>query len=175
MAVITENSHEGVIMTLEQYSYLAQIIGVIVVIVTLIYLSIQVRQGAELLRSESRQAQFANDQNGVYMFVNYPELGRLFSQKDSPDFVSKTRLLFWIIGQMRAREHEWLQYQSGALDESTWLSYREVIYFLLGTERARALWELCSPYFNRDFVRMVSEMIKDLPYIDLWDKLDAIG
>jgi hypothetical protein len=38
----------------------------------------QVRLGAELLRSESRQAQFANDQNGVYKFVEHPEIGAFF-------------------------------------------------------------------------------------------------
>ena len=37
-------------MTLEQYAHPAEIIGVIVAVVTLIYLSVQVRQGAELLR-----------------------------------------------------------------------------------------------------------------------------
>ena len=58
-------------MTLEQYAYLAEILGVVVVIVTLIYLSVQIRQGAELLRSESRQAQGANDQNGVYRIIDF--------------------------------------------------------------------------------------------------------
>ena len=110
-------------MTLEELSYLAQIGGVLAVVITLVCLSVQVRQGTELLRSESRQAQFANDQNGVYMLVNHPELGRSFSQKDTPDFIAKTRLQFWLVGQMRAREHEWLQFQSGALDESTWLRW----------------------------------------------------
>ncbi len=38
-------------MALEQYAYLAEIIGVIVVVTTLIYLSVQVRQGSALLRS----------------------------------------------------------------------------------------------------------------------------
>lgn len=161
-------------MTLEQYAYLAQIIGGIVVVATLIYLSIQIRQGTELMRSESRQAQVTNDQTGVYMFVGHPELGQLFSQTEPPDFVGKTKLLFWIIGQMRAREHEWLQYQSGALDEATWLSYRGVIYFLLGTVRARALWKLCSPYFNPDFVKMVAEMTAETPPIDFWERLEAI-
>jgi len=85
-------------MTLEQYAYLAEIFGVIVIVVTLIYLSVQVRQGAELLRSESRQAQVANDQNGVYRFVEHPELGRLFSQEQTPSFEEKTKLQFWIIG-----------------------------------------------------------------------------
>ncbi len=160
-------------MTLEEFAYLAEIIGVIVVIVTLIYLSMQVRQGADLLRSESRQAQVTNDQNGVYLFVEHPDIGRLFSQKETPSFVEKTKLQFWIIGQMRAREHEWLQYRSGALDEETWLSFHGVIYFLLGTPRAREHWELCSPYFNPDFVGMVKEMMADVPHIDYWEKLEA--
>ena len=135
----------------------------------------QVRQGAQLLRSESRQAQVSNDQNGVYKFVDHPELGNLFSQTETPSFAEKTKLLFWIIGQMRAREHERLQYSSGALDEETWLSFRGVIYFLLGTARARALWSLCRPYFNTDFVEMVGEMMKEVPHIDFWEKLESVG
>jgi hypothetical protein len=161
-------------MTLEEYAYLAEIIGVIVVVVTLVYLSVQVRQGADLLRSESRQAQVANDQNGVYRFVEHPELGRLFSQQETPSFEEKIKLQFWIIGQMRAREHEWLQHRSGAMDEETWMSYRDVIYFLLGTERARDLWSMCSIYFNPDYADMVGEMMKDAPTIDFWKKLAAV-
>ena len=161
-------------MTLEQAAYLAEIIGVIVVTATLIYLAVQVRQGAELLRSESRQAQVANDQEGVYKFVDHPELGRLFSQKEALTAAEKVKLQFWIIGQMRAREHEWLQHRSGALDEETWLSYRGVIYFLLGTARARALWGLCSSYFNPDFVAMTGDMVRDVPHTDFWEKLEAI-
>lgn len=162
-------------MTLEQGAYLAEILGVIVVVVTLIYLSVQVRQGTELLRSESRQAQVINDQDGVFKIVEHPELGRLFSQVETPSFTEKTQLNFWLIGQMRAREHEWLQFRSGALDEDTWLSYRDVIYFLLGTRRSRALWDLCSPFFNSDFVEMVGAMMEGVPEIDYWQKLEAIG
>jgi len=162
-------------MNLEQIAQIAEIIGQIAVIVTLLYLAAQVRQGAQILWSESRQAQVAYDQGGVYKFVEYPELGRLFSQDEKPSFAEKTRLLFWMIGQMRAREHEWLQYRSGALDEETWISYRDVIYFLLGTKRARELWGLCSPYFNPDFVEMVAKMIEGVPEIDFWEKLERIG
>jgi len=162
-------------MTLEQFAYLSEIIGGIVIVVTLIYLSLQVRQGAELLRSESRQAQVNNGLVGVYKLIEHPELGRVFSGTETPSFEEKTRLQFWIIGQMRAREHEWLQYQSGALDEVTWLSYRGVIYFVLGTERARALWRLCSVYFNADFAEMVDKMIEEVPYIDFWKKLEAVS
>jgi hypothetical protein len=162
-------------MNLEQAAYLAQIIGTIVVVLTLIYLSIQVRQGTELLRSESRQSLHANDMSGVYKFVEYPELSRLFSQAETPTLEEKTRLMFWIIGQMRTREHEWLQYKSGALDEETWMSSRDVTYFVLGTERARALWALCSPYFNQQFTAMVARMIDAVPPSDFWERLEAVN
>ena len=124
-------------MTLEQGAHLAEIVGVIVVVVTLIYLSVQVRQGTELLRSESRQAQVTNDQDGVYKFVEHPELGRLFSQVETPSFTEKTKLNFWLIGQMRAREHEWLQYKDGILDETTWLTYRNILPLILASKRQR--------------------------------------
>ncbi len=162
-------------MTLEEYSYIADIIGVIVVVATLIYLAVQVRQGTELLRSESRQAQLSNDQAGIYQFIEHPEVGKSFTRSETLSFEEKIQLQFWIIAQMRTREHEWLQYQSGALDEVTWLSYRNVIFFVLGSERSRALWDLCSPYFNVDFVEMVGKMIEEVPYVDFWEKLEAVS
>jgi hypothetical protein len=161
-------------MTLEQLAYIAQIAGVIVVAATLIFLTIQVRQGTVLLRSESRQTQLTNDQTGVYKFVEFPELGRILSQVETPSFEEKTKAIFWMIGQMRAREYEWLQYKAGAMDKESWESYRGVIYFVLGTERGRALWGLTSGYFNPGFTEMVAGMIADMPPIDYWDKLQDI-
>ncbi len=162
-------------MTLEQIALIAQIIGVAVVAGTLIYLALQVHQGAQQMRSEARQAQLTYDQTGVYKFVDFPELGRIFSQAETPSFEEKTKLYFWIIGQMRAREYEWLQYQNGAITQESWETYRGVIYFVLGTPRGRALWALCRGYFNEGFAGMVDGMVKDVPPIDLWDRLAEIG
>ena len=58
--VILTDLTEGDAMTLEQLAYLAEIVGVIIVVITLLYLAVQVRQGANLLRSESRQAMLNN-------------------------------------------------------------------------------------------------------------------
>lgn len=161
-------------MTLEQAALVAQIVGVVVVAATLIYLALQVHQGARQMRSEARQAQLTYDQTGVYKFVDFPELGRIFSQTELPSFEEKTKLFFWMIGQMRAREYEWLQYRNGAITKESWETYSGVIFFVLGTERGRALWEVCQDYFNPGFVEMVAAMMKDVPPIDLWDRLQAI-
>ncbi len=161
-------------MTLEQLALIAQIAGVIVVAGTLIYLAMQVHQGAQQMRSEARQAQLTYDQTGVYKFVDFPELGRIFSQVETPTYEEKTKLLFWMIGQMRAREYEWLQYKAGAMTKESWESYSGVIYFVLGTPRGRALWELCRGYFNKGFADMVDGMVKDAPPIDIWERLHEI-
>lgn len=161
-------------MTLDQIAQIAQIVGVVIVAITLIYLTIQIKQGAAQLRSETRQTQLENDQTGVYKFVEYPELGRIFSQEETPTFSEKTQLFFWMIGQMRAREYEWLQYKSGVMDQSSWETYRDVIYFVLGTDRARALWGICEVYFNPEFAKMVENMLANVDTTDLWDRLADI-
>jgi len=161
-------------MLLEQLANLSQIIGTIAVVVTLIYLAVQVRQGSQILRSDSKHAQLGTDQHGIYLFVEYPELSQLYCQENTPSLKEKTRLLFWIIANMRAREYEWIQYKNGVMDEESWLTYRDVIYFVLGTERARSLWDMTRGFFNDGFVAMVSEMINGTPTIDFWKQLEAI-
>ncbi|MEZ5918196.1 MAG: hypothetical protein R3C40_11650, partial [Parvularculaceae bacterium] len=87
-------------MTLNDLYLISQIIAVLLVAPTLLYLALQIRQGTEQLRSESRQTQLENDQVGVYKFVEFPELGRISSQIQAPTFEEKTKLAFWMIGQM---------------------------------------------------------------------------
>jgi hypothetical protein len=161
-------------VTLQDYASLAEIIGVAVVVITLIYVAVQVRQGSEALRSDARQAAIALDQENVYRVIDYPDLGVTHSGRAPASFEDKARLQFWIVSQMRVREFEWLQYRAGRLDELTWLSYRNVIYFVLGSKRARQQWALCAPYFNPEFAEEVATMLRDAPEIDFWEGLDAI-
>ena len=160
---------------LEHIVQITQIAGLIVITATLIFIALQVKQGADMMRSEARQAQITLDQEFVSRVIEHPEIGRVFSQSETPTLEEKTQLMFWIIGQLRTREHEWLQYKSGVLDKETWESYRGVIYFVLGTERSREMWELTKAYFNPEFVEMVSQMMHEVPTIDYWNSLDKIG
>ena len=52
-------------MTLSDFAILSQIAGTVIVAITLIVLTLEVRQGAEQLRSGSRQTQLENDQTGL--------------------------------------------------------------------------------------------------------------
>jgi hypothetical protein len=159
---------------LEQMVQIAELIGLVLITISLIYIAKEVKQGADAMLSEARQAQINLDLSMVSQLVEHPEIGRIYSQSKTPTFEEKTRLMFWMIGQLRTREHEWLQYKSGALDEETWQSYRGVIFFVVGTPRAREFWNLTKAYFNPDFVNEVDSMIAEVPPIDYWEKLHQI-
>lgn len=160
---------------LEQLVQIAELIGLVVISCTLVFIAIQVKQGADTMRSDARQAQINLDLSLVSKLVEFPEVGRIFSQKETPTFEEKTRLMFWMIGQLRTREHEWLQYKTGALDQETWESYKGVIFFVLGTPRSREFWNLTKAYFNPEFVKMVDGMMQDVPPIDYWDELQQLA
>ncbi len=158
-------------MTLEQYAYLSQIIGVVVVVATLIYLSVQVRQGARLLRSESRQALMNNDRDVLLAYLDNTELFGKMAGEEKLSHAEQWRFsVLWIIN-MRNREHEWFQYQDGVLDEKTWRAYRDIIRVTLGSPRRREWWDAWKNNgFDSDFVQMVDEFIGDPPSIDIMDQ-----
>ena len=63
------------------------------------------------------------------------------------------------------RENAWLQYDNGALDEATWISYRGAIRNMLGSLRTQTLWQI---YVDRgtldpEFTSMVNELLADAP------------
>jgi hypothetical protein len=159
---------------LESLAYLAQIVGVIAVVATLVYLSMQVKQGKDLLISEARQAQLNTDQNNIYQFIEHPQLVHAQSSKDPIDSEEKARLAFFIIASMRAREHEYFQYKAGVLDEVTWKTFQNVIVFVLGSQRARSIWSICAFSFDPGFVATVSELIESAPLVGFWKELEAI-
>jgi hypothetical protein len=158
-------------MDLEQYAYLAQILGVIFVAATLVYLAIQVRHGAGLLRTENRLSLLENDRNVLLAYLENIDLFDKMASDAALTHSEQWRFsVLWIIN-MRNREHEWSQYRDGLLDKPTWLAYREIIRFTLGSKRRRVWWNSAKRGFSPDFVAMVDEFIGDAPDTDPMDEL----
>ena len=157
-------------MTLEQLAYLAEVVGVIIVVVTLLYLAVEVRQGANLLRSESRQAMLNNTREHLKGYLDHADL---FDKLEGEEKLSKTDQLrfsaLWITN-MRLREHEWFQYKDGILDEPTWRSYREIIRLTLSSKRHRAWWAEMKGVFDPEFVKAVDEFVSNIPESNIWDE-----
>jgi len=157
-------------MTLEELAYLAEIIGVIIIVVTLLYLAIQVRQGAHLIRSESRQAAISNTREHLLAYLDNIDLFDKLAGQEKLSRDDQLRFsVLWLIN-MRLREHEWIQYKDGILDERTWLSYREIIRITLSSKRQRTWWSKSKRLFDPDFVDLVDRFIAETPESDVWDR-----
>ncbi len=155
-------------MTLEQYASIAEIIGLIIVVATLLYLAVQVRQGAHLMRSESRQALLTSDREVLLSYLDNIDLLDKMADQQTLSRADQIRFSVLWIANMRNREHEWFQYKDGILDEATWLSYREIIRITLSSKRHRTWWNTTKAAFDSEFVEVVDGFIDQIPESNIW-------
>jgi len=159
-------------MTLEQAAYIAEILGVIVVGVTLIYLSLQVRQGTELLRSESRQALVTNDVTSLASNFQNADVFAKYVAGNEMSAEDQLRLSFMFALDLRNREFEYFQYINGLLDEQTWLAYRHVILINHSTVRGRLWWEKVGRgIVDPTFAVLVDELLVDAKPDDTYERM----
>ena len=161
-------------MTLEQGAYVAEIIGVIVVAVTLIYLSVQVRQGTELLRSESRQALVTNDVTSLASNFQNADVFARYVSGEEMSAEDQLRMSFMFALDLRNREFEYFQYTNGLLDEETWLAYRHVILINHSTGHGRVWWDrIGRDIVDPTFAKLVDELLVDAEPDDTYKRMAA--
>lgn len=122
-------------MTLEQWAYVAQIAGVVLVIASLVYLAVQVRQSTDAQIAATRQATLSADLELLSWSMQYPE-----SAPGLGDNVDDRRLTAFLVAYVRIREFMWYQYQSGVLDQKTWESYMAPTAAVFDSDLARRIW-----------------------------------
>ena len=146
-------------MTLDQYAAIAEIVGVILVIASLIYVARQLQQNTEMIRAESRNSIVQLHMQELSSLVEYPDIWRGFSGQELDD--ESIRLNNWLIAFARAREHEWFQFKHGALDQASWESYSFAIPIVLSSNRARDWWDSMKPGFDKEFVQRVDQLLQN--------------
>jgi len=150
-------------MTLEQYAYLAEIVGVIVIVASLIYLAIQTRQNTDALRAASRHATMATDIELLMKVADEPQISINLLAKSESDLTPEgaAQLEAFVIAFLRVREYAWFQYQDGILDEAAWASYASVMRRILSGGPARSTWEQYTPELDPDFVAHVNRLLDE--------------
>jgi hypothetical protein len=146
----------------------SQLVASGAVLLTLVYLTIQVRQNTALMRAETRQAMMSHVQQEIFKAIEYPEITMDLLDETELTPQAKVRLNNWLNAALRAREHEWIQYQNGVLDKASWDAYKQVIpTIILGTKRTRRWWEnFGQGQFHPGFCKAVDKLLEENPYSD---------
>lgn len=139
---------------------ITQIIGVIAVVVTLVYLAIQTKQNTSATQAAVRQAMLAEDRELLMRHLDFPFLSPLHEKSELSD-EEEVQWMTWVMAFIRAREHHWLQYRTGNIDRATWNTYRSPIRYYLKTELGASFWREFSPHmFDPDFVADIDDLLQ---------------
>ena len=147
-------------MNWDAVSAVSQIVGVIVVVVTLIYLAAQVRQGNVFARLQARQRMIEQAESELYAQMADPSITHANVKEGALSEDEQAKLSLFLISFLRQREWEWFLHQEGVIDSSVFHAYREVIAIHLGTPRGRRWWErLGRRAFDPGFVDQVNQVL----------------
>ena len=151
-------------MTLDDISSIANLLAAIGVLITLIYLSRQVRQGNMLARYQARQRMVEQAQEELYHWGSHPSLRDSFVKSEPLTAREQEEVHYFLLAAMRQREWEWFQFKDGVIKKEVYEAYHEVIALHLGTPRMRRWWQTVGRIgFNLKFVAEVDAFLAQRP------------
>lgn len=160
-------------MNWDAVSAISSIIASVAVVLSLIYLSLQIRQSNKLSQSQTRTElrHMANTEAG--RMIDKPSLQALWFKEEMNE-EDRVQLYYYIVSALRFREFIWKQYNLELLDESTFQTYMKVVPWFLSTARNRRWWDAYkNTSYDPDFVIYVDRLLKDSPPLDIREVLDS--
>jgi len=148
-------------MTIADLGSIANVLAAIGVLVTLIYLSRQVRQGNLLARSQVRQQMVEQAHEELYQWKNDSGLRNCFVKKGALSEEEQEVLHYFLLAAMRQREWEWFQFSDRVIGKDIYQAYHGVIALHLGIPRTRRWWQTVGRIgFNASFVAEVDAFLE---------------
>jgi hypothetical protein len=160
-------------MTINDLGTIANLLAAIGVLVTLIYLSRQVRQGNMLAKYQARQHMVEQAHDELYRWSNDPQLRGCFAKRTAPLSVDERETVhYFLLAAMRQREWEWFQYKDGVIGKDVYEAYLEVIGLHLGIPLTRRWWQTVGRIgFNKEFVSAVDAFLVQRPVTDYFEQI----
>ena len=157
------------ISELKDWFTLAANLGVLLGIAFLI---VEIKQNTAVHESDSRKALLSNDQTSLLVALDHHDIFMKMGEAEPLSQADQYRLSFIFAIDIRNREFEYFQYQSGSLDENTWQSYKYLILMNHATERGRIWWDKVGrDIVNIEFAKMVDEMLAKNLENGTWEAL----
>ena len=151
-------------MNWEAFAAIGELVGAAAVVISLVYLSIQVRQNTAVARASTRQAiadaNFAGGSDVLYE----PEMAKLLAKElrgESLEFHEHLRLQTRAYHGMRHWENMHYQYRAGMLSAEEWQGFRQNLTWLLQTRHFKELWATQRSFFSPPFQAEVARLLAE--------------
>jgi hypothetical protein len=166
MIVFGLQESEAIAMTVQDMGAIGDLVGGIAVLVTLVYLAIQIKQNTEVHASLIRQNFYDATQqqilHGVESSVFNDLIHRGWSTSDQLSGGEQTQIWRHMQGVLMGYQGAFEQFKSGALPEKDWALARLILrsFWLLDGKAKNDAWEQMSSggFFNQDFLEEVESL-----------------
>ena len=141
---------------------IAEIVSAVGVIISLLYLAVQVRQNTKSIRSAASQELLSN-YHAVLESATQNEFGaRIYHASfngnwDELTIVEQGAARNGIIRMMRVYEQAFLQYRDRNLDDAIWEGWATQIKLSIGVPGVFQVWSVIRPIMNGEFASWVDE------------------
>ena len=152
-------------MTLEQYAAVAEIIGGMAVLVTLIYLVVELKKSNRLALAESRRATMSHTTQLGSLIGQSDEISAFFYEAlvdyDSLSPARKLRFdfLFSVLGGHG--DLAWTDFELGFTDQTTFEHSTSVFMRLLKTPAGKNFWAMHGQNFTTGFRQHVDKWLNE--------------
>jgi len=153
----------GVEMNISYMADISDIMGSIGIVITLIFLVLQLRENTRAIKASTRQSARDADSQAIVSAIDNPGAILAWTKQDMTD-EEAVQHTFWMTLFFRNRENDWFQYHHGVMDKDTWERYKSSITVTFLSERNRNWWNnIGTTVFNPDYVVQVNEILKRTP------------
>ena len=135
---------------LEALGNIGDFVGGIAVILTLIYLAVQIRDNTRSTRLAAMQSTMLSAQNVGKLPAQDRDLARVvrvgLAAPDDLDEDEFQQFRYYLIGYLRVHEDMFVQHKAGVIDDETWLARASSLRTIFSTPGGRKIWDASNAY-----------------------------
>jgi hypothetical protein len=161
-------------LKLKKWALIAEILSAVAVVMSLIFVGLQIKQGAEETALNTKAVQ-TNAYQGLVaqisslnaLLIENPELVELVGRAQRGDVVwtpiERRQVTAFLLTSFRHGEMAYVQYENGLIDEPSLFSMLSPTRFMLNFELGREVWANAAgrSALNARFAAYVDELVAD--------------
>ena len=159
-------------MNLPRFSALAELLSSIAILVTLIYLTVEIQQNTQAIEATSRQAILDTAVSILAFAIENPALELNMVKPDLTPEESLQLSAYLFTHFVRTRTM-WQQYQAGALVEDAWLAVEATFVDTISHTQSRKWWDAFHRDAGGDFIDHMNPLLDNQRIRDSVDDVDV--
>jgi hypothetical protein len=155
-------------MNIEAAANYADVISGVAVIISLIYVSIQIRKNTQVNQGIATQQTFASTQAIYSWHADNPDVSELyakFNQGETLTVPESVRITHLMLGMIEQYQVYFILNQLKMMDDESFHSFFRKILLVLATPTARQWFTSNKAFFRRDFVKHVENLLDENPHV----------